>query len=321
MTNSEGIDLVTFGETMAVLRRATTGPLQHNDALHLSCAGAESTVAVGVARLGHRAVWVGRVGDDEFGELVITALRGAGVEVCAAVDSDRPTGLLLRWPRTATSTRVQYHRRGSAGAALTPADVAAQLARRPRIVHATGITAALGPEARSLTLDVLAAAHDAGAVVSYDVNFRSRLTTVADAADVLDAALEFVDILFCGEDELPVLAAAVGRPAAGLDDLLDDPPVPELVVTRGGEGAVSRVGAETAAQPALDGPVIDVVGAGDAFVAGYLSARLDDLGPADRLRRGVTVAAFGVGTAGDWEGLPTRAELDLPAAPPHHTHR
>lgn len=314
-------DLVTFGETMAVLRGDSAGPLQHNATLRLSCAGAESTVAVGMARLGHHAVWVGRTGDDELGEMVRSALRGTGVEVCSPIDPQRPTGLLLRSARTARLTRVHYYRQGSAGSALTIDDLKEPLSRRPRVLHATGITPALAPDARAAALEAVASARDSGVLVSYDVNYRARLSTVAEAAEVTQAVLDHVDIVFCGEDELPVLAGALGSPAATADELLACPVRFQLVIKRGSRGAAASADRATVTAAAIDVPVVDVVGAGDAFVAGYLSAQLDGLPLAERLHRAVQLGAFCVSTNGDWEGLPTRAELHLLGRSPDHTDR
>jgi 2-dehydro-3-deoxygluconokinase len=314
-------DLVTFGETMAVVRSDSPGPLQHNDTLRLSCAGAESTVAIGLARLGQHALWVGRTGDDELGELVRSSLRGAGVEVSGSVDAQRPTGLLLRSARTARLTRVHYYRRGSAGSALTFDDLKEPLARRPRMVHATGITPILGTETRSATLEAISVARESGSVVSYDVNFRSRLATVERAAGITRQALDKVDILFCGADEISVLALALGEPSATADDLLRSGLPFELVVKRGSRGAAAAVAGSSASVDAVEVPVRDVVGAGDAFVAGYLSAHLDGLPLEARLHRAVVLGAFCVSTHGDWEGLPTRAELDLLDLSPDHTDR
>ena len=88
------IDMVTFGEAMASLRGP--GPLRLGGTMRLSIAGAESNVAIGLARLGHRARWVGRIGDDEMGALVVRTLRAEGVDTSSVVvDADRATGLLL----------------------------------------------------------------------------------------------------------------------------------------------------------------------------------------------------------------------------------
>lgn len=106
-------EVVTFGETMAALR--AHGALRLGGSLGLSVAGAESNVAIGLARLGHRVHWAGQVGADELGALVLRTLRAEGV------DAGRPTGLLLAEPRLGTLTRVSYYRAASAGSAVSPA--------------------------------------------------------------------------------------------------------------------------------------------------------------------------------------------------------
>jgi 2-dehydro-3-deoxygluconokinase len=304
------IDLLTFGECMASLRSHAVGPLARGAKLTLSCAGAEATVAVGVGRLGHAATWVGRVGDDEFGHLVTDALRGAGVDTHALVDPLLPTGLMVRSARTPTTTRVAYYREHSAGSRIAPADVLPFVDRDPRILHLTGITPALGGSACEAVLAAAAAARSRATIISYDVNLRNRLTTVADAAQVLRELLGSIDILFFGEDELEVVAAAVGcepDPLAVRDALTGL----ELVLKRGRRGATAYAGGEIHDGRSLEVDSIDSIGAGDSFVAGYLSAVLDGLSIPDRLLRGAETAAFTVVTEGDWEGLPMRSELSL----------
>jgi 2-dehydro-3-deoxygluconokinase len=87
--------------------------------------------------------------------------------------------------------------------------------------------------------------------------------------------------------------------------------VQAVIVKRGVQGATAYTADGTTSVPARVVPAADVVGAGDAFVSGYLSGVLDGLGEADRLRRGAAVSAFAVGSTGDWEGLPTRPQLSL----------
>jgi 2-dehydro-3-deoxygluconokinase len=280
-----GPDVLTFGETMAVVRALSPGPLRHNAQLALSCAGAESTVAIGLARLGHRAVWAGRVGADELGELVADTVRGAGVEVHAITDPERPTGLLVRSPRTPAVTRVAYYRAGSAGSALSLQDLLPVLAARPAIVHVSGITPALSPSACEAVSGALSQARQDGSLISYDVNFRSRLTTVAEAAALLRGLLPVIDILFAGEDELPVLLTALDSAGASTA-ALSGGVVPQLVVKRGRQGATAYADGSEVAVPAVATTTADPVGAGDSFVAGYLSGVLDGLDVRGRLARG-----------------------------------
>ncbi|MGI5423627.1 sugar kinase [Streptomyces sp. CA-179760] len=296
---------------MAALR--AQGALRLGGSLGLSVAGAESNVAIGLARLGHRVRWAGRVGADELGALVLRTLRAEGVDTehAAVDDTGRPTGLLLTEPRLGTLTRVSYYRAGSAGSAVSPADVLPALASGPRVLHLTGITPALGPSAAEAVQAAAEAARDAGVTVCLDINHRSRLWSHDRARTALRPLLAHTDLLIASEDELPLV---LERPAASEPEAvrsLLSAGVGEVVVKRGARGATGFTAEGATDRAARQVAAVDLVGAGDAFVAGYLSGLLDGVDLPARLHRAVTTAAFAVATRGDWEGLPTRDELGL----------
>ncbi|MEU2778835.1 sugar kinase [Streptomyces sp. NPDC007162] len=296
---------------MAALR--ANAALRLGGSLRLSVAGAESNVAIGLARLGHRLRWAGRVGADELAALVLRTLRAEGVDVDHAVTdgTGRPTGLLLTEPRLGTLTRVSYYRAGSAGSAVSPADVLPALAAAPRILHLTGITPALSPAAAEAALAATTTAREAGITVCLDVNHRSRLWTADRARTALRPLLARTDLLIASEDELPLMLERPG---------VDEPEAVRSVLAEGGGEVVVKRGASGATAFTADGATdcaarqvdaVDLVGAGDAFVAGYLSGLLDGVDVPARLHRAVTTAAFAVATRGDWEGHPMRDELGL----------
>ncbi|MFF5897928.1 sugar kinase [Streptomyces argenteolus] len=323
-TRPAGVDVLTFGETMLAVQ--VPEPLTIGAGARTTIAGAESNVAIGLARLGHRAAWAGAVGDDEPGRLVLRTLRGEGVDTShAGVRPEAPTGGLLRERRVADLVRVHYWRSHSAASLLTPEDLAPALAAGARVLHLTGITCALGPGPLEAVRRAAVHAHTHGWTVALDVNHRRRLWGDGDAGRALVPLLEHVTLLIASDDELPVLAGAFpGRPQgeeATVRALLAAG-VREVVVKRGGEGAVLHGGdGSRHTLPALQVPVRDTVGAGDAFCAGYLSGLLDGLSPAGRLERANTLGAFAVASDGDWEGLPRRDELALLAAAPGSTIR
>ncbi|MET9230581.1 sugar kinase [Lentzea sp. NPDC003310] len=289
-------DVLTLGETMGAFRAA--GPFRLGGTAELTVAGAESNVAIGLARLGHAVRWTGVTGADEIGSLVRRTLLAEGVDIAAArITPDASTGLVLFEPRTADITRVLYHRRSSAGSTLSTEDV-----RRafdlgvPRVVHVTGITPALSGTALAAVTEAIGLGREAGSAVSLDVNFRSKLWSATEAAEVIRPLLAGVDVLIASDDELPI---------AG------DHRVPEVVVKHGADGATVRTPDGSWSAAAHRVTVADTTGAGDAFVAGYLSGLLDGLDAEERLRRGTAVAAFAVATPGDWQGLPARTDLDL----------
>ncbi|KUF20119.1 sugar kinase [Streptomyces silvensis] len=316
------------------------GPLKLGGTMAVSVAGAESNVAIGLARLGHTVRWAGAVGDDEAGELVLRTLRAEGVDVRdAGRDPGAPTGLLLFEPRLPEVTRVHYYRAGSAGSRLGTDAVerAFAAAAPPRVLHLTGVTPALGAGARAACARALELAREHSVRVCVDVNFRSRLWSREDAAAVLRDWASYTDVLIASDDELPLClraglgdrgerggpagragrgdqagngdrsGAQIADQAAGLLGL----GVREVVVKLGARGATAYTGEGEVHRPARTVRAIDAVGAGDAFVAGYLSALLDGADVAGRLERAVTTGAFAVASRGDWEGAPTRAELGM----------
>ncbi|WP_435204166.1 sugar kinase [Micromonospora sp. bgisy143] len=302
------IDLLTLGETMAAFR--TTGPLRLGGTAGISVAGSEATVAIGLARLGHHAAWIGVTGADEPGGLVRRTLRAEGVDLAwSRIDPAAPTGLILVENRVADINRVTYHRAGSAGSRLGPADVTRAfdaLDGPPRLLHVTGITCALGVEPYRAVVEAVRRARAAGTTVCLDVNHRGRLWNVAEAGRALRPLLSSIDLVIASDDELPVLTDAPDPV-----DVLLTSGVGEVVVKHGGDGATSHQTTGRLHRPARAVPVVDTVGAGDAFVAGLLSGWLDGLDASGRLDRAVTTGAFAVASRGDWEGLPDRAELAL----------
>ncbi|MGW6898833.1 sugar kinase [Streptomyces sp. NPDC054919] len=298
--------VLTIGEAMVSVR--TSAPMELGGAARLSVAGSESNVAIGLARLGHGVAWLGVVGEDQPGQLIRRTLRAEGVDTrFIRATAESFTGLVAFDQPVHDITRVSYHRKGSAGSLLTAEECLAALEdASPSLLHLTGITPALSPAAGAATLAVADAAHAAGVRVSVDVNYRNRLWTRQQAVQLLRPLLPLADIVFASNDELDILTDAPDP----VSDLLACG-VAEVVVTAGAAGAHCRTVDAEHHQDALPVTVVDSVGAGDAFVAGYLSALLNDLPPGERLRRGATTGAFCVGTHGDWEALPTRKSLGL----------
>ncbi|MFK0195126.1 sugar kinase [Kitasatospora sp. NPDC090308] len=292
-------------------------PLHLGGSLDLSVAGAEANVAIGLARLGHRVRWAGVVGADEFGRLVLRTLRAEGVDLAHAPVADHaPTGLVVFEPRTTDLTRVVYYRTHSAGSLLSERHAAAALAEGAHVVHLTGVTAALGPGPLGAVRYAAERANRTGAALCLDVNHRARLWTAADAAEALRPLAARATVLVASDDELHLAAPAAADTEAARVEALLEAGVREVVVKRGAEGAEVFTEDGSTARAAVPVTVRDTVGAGDAFTAGYLSGRLDGLSVADRLERAVSLGAFAVAAAGDWEGPPVRTELGLLSAAP-----
>ncbi|MDQ1730478.1 MAG: 2-dehydro-3-deoxygluconokinase [Pseudonocardiales bacterium] len=306
--------IVTLGESMGVAATSAGQPLRTAGQLRLSTAGAESTVAIGLSRLGHAVEWIGVVGADELGARVLRDLAAERVGLTySRTVAGVATGFMIRELATAELTRVTYYRAASAGSLLAPADVLPAIAAGADILHVTGITPALSESCAAAVQAAVEQANASGITVSFDVNQRQSLPLSGRAREVAAQLLPLVDILFVGQDELWVLSDETD-PLSAAKELLKRGPS-EVVVKRGTEPAIAlNTSGELTECAAWPVQVIDVVGAGDSFVAGYLAAGAEGLPMADRLRWATTCAACTVGTAGDWEGLPTRADIEYRGA-------
>jgi 2-dehydro-3-deoxygluconokinase len=220
---------------------------------------------------------------------------------------------MIKSRRTSTVGRVTYYRRGSAGSRLAPSDVPVDVVRAAGVLHVTGITPALSPSARAATFAAVEEAHGAGVPVSLDVNHRAALWTADEAGPVLAELAARADVLFAGEDEAGLLGA-VGDPEAVVAGLAELGP-PVAVLKRGARGALAVVDGSLVRVPAHPVVAVDPVGAGDAFVGGYLAEQLLGADVKVRLETAAACGAFAVTVPGDWEGLPTRRDLQLLTTP------
>ncbi|TDB80046.1 sugar kinase [Micromonospora sp. KC721] len=309
-----GPEVATVGETMVVLTPDPVASLERADRLGVSVGGAESNLAVALAGLGHRVGWVSRVGDDPFGRRVVRHVTDAGVDALVEVDPTAPTGVYLKDPDPGR-TAVHYYRSGSAASRLGPDALDDRRLAGVRLLHLTGVTAALSPSCAALVEYALTDRPLGAARISFDVNHRARLWPPTAAAPVLRRLADRADVVLVGQDEADTLWGCAD-PAA-VRALL---PGPDLVVVKdAGIGAtlLPRTGPAVFV-PALRVPVREPVGAGDAFAAGFLSGLLRDLAPRDCLRLGHLCAAPTLTVPGDTAPPPGRELVDrllaLPAA-------
>jgi 2-dehydro-3-deoxygluconokinase len=251
---------------------------------------------------------MGRVGDDGIGRRVLRELRAEGVSLHATVDDSARTGLMLKETPTAGSTRVLYYRAGSAGSRLNAADLDLEAIASAGILHLTGITLALSDSAEHAVHAAVDAAVAAGIPISFDVNHRPSLWGSRDAAPVYRRIAERATIVFAGDEEAELLVGP-GDPEQLAAALAALGPA-QAIVKLGDRGSVASIDGETLSAAAERITPLDTVGAGDAFVAGYLVALLDGLSASARLHQGSRCGAFACLGPGDWESLPRRADLD-----------
>lgn len=317
-------ELLTFGEAMTMLVAESSGELADVEYFQRRIAGADTNVAIGLARLGFHVGWLSRVGDDGFGTFIRRTLEAEGLD-CQhlAIDPNHPTGLLFKERALAgADPRITYFRRGSAASNLARADADAVDFSALRHLHATGIPPALSSSARALSRRMLTQARKAGASISFDPNLRPNLwqneTEMRDTLNELAAYSDWV---------LPGLAE--GRRLTGQDS---PEAIADFYLERGAQAVIIKLGPEGSyyrgtlggRQKSFTLPgfpvaeVVDTVGAGDGFAVGVVSALLDGRSPWEAVRRGNLIGSLAVQVVGDMEGLPSRARLtaletELPA--------
>ena len=309
----DALDVLSLGETMALLVASEPGPLAQVQHFSKRLAGADSNVAIGLARLGFRVGWVSRVGADSFGTYVRQTIEAEGVDTSQVeVDPQRSTGFMLKSRSVdGADPAIEYYRRGSAASQLGPASLPPAYALKARHVHTTGITPALSEAARALVAQTMQTLRSAGRTVSFDPNLRPSLwPDTATMRDTLNALAAHADWVLPGLAEGQLLTGQ-GTPADIARWYLDRG-ARAVVVKLGGEGAYFHTASgEHGHVSGVPVPkIVDTVGAGDAFAVGIISARLEGLGWPQALRRAHWVASRALQVIGDMEGLPTRAELD-----------
>jgi 2-dehydro-3-deoxygluconokinase len=236
------VDVVALGESLVTFLPTHPGRLADVPSFERGIGGAESNVACGLAAAGHAVRWVSRVGADGFGDHLVETIGSYGVDVASVGrDPSRPTGVYFRTAgdRGTSAHEVAYYRAGSAASAMSTANVDLGAVRAARVLHLTGITAALSEDCRGL-LRELTAPGAGRPLISFDVNHRPDLWRDAEGAGVVLELARRADVVFVGEDEAEAAWGVTGGPSA-IRELLPEPGV--LVVKQGAKGATAFVSA------------------------------------------------------------------------------
>jgi 2-dehydro-3-deoxygluconokinase len=301
--------VIATGETMLLGLTPRPGLLRHAHALELKIGGAESNVAIALSRLDVPSAWVGFLGDDEAGQLVLDRVRGEGVDTSRVSRVEGyPTGLYLR-DSAGGKVRVHYYRAGSAASRMAPGAFDPDYLLGTDFLHLTGITPALSKGCAEFVRWAAREARARGVRVSFDVNYRSKLWAPEPARDFVERLLPDLDLLFVGDDEALALWGAGGEGLARRLAAADPSGGLEVVLKEGERGSAVLVEDRFFEEDGFGVPEVDPVGAGDAHVAGYLAGSLWGLGLGERLRLANAMGAYSVMTLGDYEGLPGAAEV------------
>ncbi len=317
-THTPRFDFVSLGESMLRLSVPTGKRLDDTRMLDMELAGAESNVSVALARLGWRVGWVSRMPDHALANAILRALRSDGVDISAVkqVPDERLGTYFIEFATPPRSTQVIYDRADSAASHMTIADIDWDYLLDTRVLHLTGITAALSENCYELLVEAVRRARTAGVTVSFDVNHRAKLWNAATAGEKLRPLIADADILFCKGADASALFGCQGEPRQLMAELQKLTHASAIFCTFGEQGAALLSGTEFVTQPALPVQIVDRIGSGDAFAAGVIDGWLAGDTSAknisalrEGLHHGVALAAIALSQYGD-RVLSSRAELN-----------
>lgn len=302
-------EVTAFGETMLRLSVPSGRRLTRMRQLDVYAGGAETNVLGALGALERRCGWVSALPDNDLGRFVLRELAAARIDSSAVVAREGRVGTYyVEFAAAPRAVQVIYDRTDSAVSSLTPDDIDWEYLLGTRVVHLTGITAALSRGCYDITLAVCKRAKDAGVTVSFDVNYRSKLWSAADAREKLEPLLKHVDILICGEADAQTVFGIEGSPETVLQGLKNLSNAAHVILTRSDAGSVTLMGSDLVQVEAGAAEMIDRLGAGDAFSAGVIDGFLDGDIIAG-MRRGTVLAGLALTQHGDMVST-TRAELE-----------
>ncbi|MFT9848826.1 sugar kinase [Aneurinibacillus sp. REN35] len=305
--------VVTLGETMVSFQTPQDGRIQYMPYLAKTLAGAESNVAIGLTRLGVKTRWISRLGVDPFGDYIQSVLKGEDVDVAVIRDKEHPTGIMFKEINGELDPTIYYYRKHSAASQWNASEITEEIFAGAELFHFTGITPALSPQARECIFHAVHLAKKQGIKISFDPNMRYKLWGEKEARETFLELAKLSDLILPGLDEGKLITGET-EPDRIAQSLLRLGPK-YVVMKLGARGSVLYTTTEHGELEKISEPgvevkrVVDSVGAGDGFAAGFLSSFIEKQSLQQCLRRGNVVGALVTQFKGDWENLPTKERM------------
>jgi 2-dehydro-3-deoxygluconokinase len=304
------MDVVTFGETMVLFSNNAILPLEYVHQFNKQVGGAESNVAIGLSRQGHKVGWFSKLGEDAFGRYVQNSIRAEGVDTSRCLFSNLgPTGIFFKERKTGNHVNVYYYRKGSAASQLSPADLDENYISQAKILYISGITPALSETAYDTVMEAIKIAKRHDLKICFDPNVRTKLVSKDKLRGILLNITSEVDFILTGLDEGEFLTGEKTPETVGQALLRHG--AGNIIVKLGEKGAYYQTKTDSGyveGYPVEE--VVDPIGAGDGFTSGFLSGVLLNESISEAVRRGNAVGSCVVQVNGDIEGLPTHAEVN-----------
>jgi len=304
------MDVVGIGETMVLFSPEENGAIRYARKFSSRCAGAETNALIGLAHLGHKTGWISRIGNDELGEFIITAIRGEGVDTSMVTrDLSAPTGIFFKGVVNEKDVRMYYYRKGSAASKMTCDNIDKQYISQAKYLLITGITPALSQTCYESIFYAVEIAKENGVKVVFDPNIRYKLWDSTYARETILKLSSMADIVLPGLSEGQFIFGDKDYKSIARDFINNG--ASQVIIKLGEKGAyyLSSNNDEGLVPGVKIKNVVDPVGAGDGFAAGVLSGLLDGLSLSESVSIGCAIGAIVTTVNGDIEGLPDRDTL------------
>lgn len=313
---SDRFNVLTVGDALITMNPKTRGPFRYVTHFERKVGGAELNFAIGIARLGLASKWISRLGNDEFGKVIYNFARGEGIDVSdVKLVEGYSTSLNFKEIKEDGSGRTFYYRSNSPILTLNPEDITDEMFTNVDIVHLTGVFLSIDKKNRFIVNRIIEKAKENDITISFDPNIRLRLWSIEEAREVFKEIFPSVDILLTGLDEIKLIIEEDSQEA--LVKFAHDYQIQDLVIKDGGNGSMLYRNGVWTKEKAFDVNVVDTVGAGDGFDAGYIYGYLHRYKPSELLMFANGVGALVTTVSGDNEGLPY---LDEAKAFVHNEH-
>lgn len=303
--------IATIGETMIIFQTMQLGNLEDFNSVQQKIGGAESNYAIGLARLGHCVKYMSRIGGDPFGKKIKKAIRSEGVDVSEVkVIENARTGLLFKEQKYQHKMNIYYYRENSAASQMSTADLPSNFFEGVQYFHVTGITPAISESCKELIFSAIQLAKKNGVKIIFDPNIRFKLWTKEQAFQTLNQLVELSNYILAGEEEAEFLTNE--NDEKQMCKALSRGQAEKVVVLKRGERPTLIFANEqfTEVPTQKVKTVLDSVGAGDAFAAGFTHGLILNKSLAESVNFGNLLGACVIQQYGDIEGLPTLQDLN-----------
>ncbi|AGF54456.1 MULTISPECIES: sugar kinase [Clostridium] len=298
------MDVITIGDAMIAMCPSKKGPIMFCDTFERKLGGAELNVAIGCARLGIQSGWISRLGNDDFGKYILKTVRGEGADISEVKLVDGyPTSVYFREVLADGSSRSFYYREKSPTSTMKCEDLNEEYIKQAKVLHITGVFPSITKNNQAIILEAVKLAKKHNVLVSFDPNIRLKMWTKEEAKAYIEKLLPDVDIILIGDEEIEILLGDISMEAA--IKTFHDYGIGKVIVKKGAKGALGSDGKNIYEVDAIKPKaLVDTVGAGDGFAAGFLTSLVQGKTLEECVKFANAVGSLVVGVEGDNEGLP-----------------